>query len=512
MGKSNKLFWLHPFLAALYFPLSLYSSNTSETDLGVLLWTLGLCLTVAGVFYGIMTLALKRSDRVPLCLTAYITLFFVYGYLFTAIQRWLVYSWIMQLDTTLHPRFIHIVSLSLHITLTLIYLVIAISLWRWAAKASTGNPHVNRAVMLAAVYLIVTASLSAAWDIHRSSGDAPSSHVNTPQINASAADLQSQIRPDIYYIILDGYSRDDVLKQFYKHDNAEFIGFLEKAGFYVPRHSYSNYGHTLPSLSSSLNMKYHDEREFDVQRLGHKAVDKKYFDLIRNNEVMSHFKSYGYQIVNLSSTWSATMVMPQADVQYKYNGGLFKTEFDKALFGMSLFKALDVWFRQDLANWHRYNFTQLPLLAQIKSPKLVFAHFVIPHSPYVFDRYGNSLKDIRMENMWDTNNNNFTSAYGYRDQLVFTTQMIAKAIAQILSTSKTPPIILVQADHGMNLVVNGPAALASKVKHAIFTSYYFPDRDYSRLYDSISPVNSFRTVLNQYFGEDLPLLPDTVQD
>ena len=32
--------------------------------------------------------------------------------------------------------------------------------------------------------------------------------------------------------------------------------------------------------------------------------------------------------------------------------------------------------------------------------------------------------------------------------------------------------------------------------------------DTSRLYASITPVNSFRVVLNEYFGTELPLLPD----
>jgi hypothetical protein len=42
----------------------------------------------------------------------------------------------------------------------------------------------------------------------------------------------------------------------------------------------------------------------------------------------------------------------------------------------------------------------------------------------------------------------------------------------------------------------------------ILNVYYFPDQDYTALYPAISPVNTFRVVLNQYFGADYPLLPD----
>jgi hypothetical protein len=39
-------------------------------------------------------------------------------------------------------------------------------------------------------------------------------------------------------------------------------------------------------------------------------------------------------------------------------------------------------------------------------------------------------------------------------------------------------------------------------------AYYFPDQDYRALYPSITPVNSFRVVFNQYFDADVELLED----
>jgi hypothetical protein len=40
------------------------------------------------------------------------------------------------------------------------------------------------------------------------------------------------------------------------------------------------------------------------------------------------------------------------------------------------------------------------------------------------------------------------------------------------------------------------------------SAYYFPGKKYNGLHDGISPVNSFRVVLNSFFGANLPLLPD----
>jgi hypothetical protein len=42
----------------------------------------------------------------------------------------------------------------------------------------------------------------------------------------------------------------------------------------------------------------------------------------------------------------------------------------------------------------------------------------------------------------------------------------------------------------------------------ILNAYYFPDKQYQGLHDRITPVNSFRVVLNTFFGAQIPLLED----
>ena len=64
--------------------------------------------------------------------------------------------------------------------------------------------------------------------------------------------------PDIYYIILDGYGRADMLQIIHGFDNSMFMESLEQRGFVVASESQSNYARTLLSLSSSLNMQYLD--------------------------------------------------------------------------------------------------------------------------------------------------------------------------------------------------------------------------------------------------------------
>jgi hypothetical protein len=47
--------------------------------------------------------------------------------------------------------------------------------------------------------------------------------------------------PDIYYVILDGYARADILDELYGYDNSRFLDYLERHGFFVAETSHSNY-------------------------------------------------------------------------------------------------------------------------------------------------------------------------------------------------------------------------------------------------------------------------------
>jgi len=101
----------------------------------------------------------------------------------------------------------------------------------------------------------------------------------------------------------------------------------------------------------------------------------------------------------------------------------------------------------------------------------------------------------------------------YKDQVVFVNKMLRKAIDGILRNSATPPIIIVQGDHG-------PGSLRSKSmieeqddeemkaweRFSILNAYYFPFGGSSQLYPTITPVNTFRVMLRYYFGAKLDLV------
>ena len=72
-------------------------------------------------------------------------------------------------------------------------------------------------------------------------------------------------------------------------------------------------------------------------------------------------------------------------------------------------------------------------------------------------------------------------------------------IQTIIAKSKTPPIIIIQADHGWGW---------GEGRVRILNAYYLPDGGNEKVYSEITPVNTFRIVLNEYFNGNYDILPD----
>ena len=126
----------------------------------------------------------------------------------------------------------------------------------------------------------------------------------------------------------------------------------------------------------------------------------------------------------------------------------------------------------------------------------VFAHFVVPHPPYSFGPNGEWI---------EINNKASDEEIGraYISQIIYINNQILQVVDTIQSESETPPVIIIQGDHGPPPdLTNSP-----EIRMPILNAYYLPDAN-DKLYPSISPVNSFRVVLDHYFGMNLPLLED----
>jgi len=126
----------------------------------------------------------------------------------------------------------------------------------------------------------------------------------------------------------------------------------------------------------------------------------------------------------------------------------------------------------------------------LRGPKFVFVHLISPHFPYVIGRNGEFV-DREISD---------SDREAYINQLIYLNQRLEEILRGIIETADSPPIVILQADHG-----NG-AARGKAVE--MLNAYFLPDNEYGDLYPEISPVNTFRLIFNLYFGGDFALLND----
>jgi hypothetical protein len=85
-------------------------------------------------------------------------------------------------------------------------------------------------------------------------------------------------------------------------------------------------------------------------------------------------------------------------------------------------------------------------------------------------------------------------------------------IDSILSEYVSPPVIILQADHGPGAYLDWSSAENSCIveRTAILNAYLLPGFKSNGLNPEITPVNTFRLVLNTYLGMDYEILPDRI--
>jgi hypothetical protein len=338
---------------------------------------------------------------------------------------------------------------------------------------------------------------------------------NTVQPIGELTDL-----PDVYYLILDAYGRGDVLQDVYGYDNSEFLDFLNAQGCYVGTQSIANYTKTILSLITSLNLDYVQNV---IPESEPRSVPADVLSTYLNqNVVMQNFRDLGYKIVTFESGFSLTDIStadyhldpvihglnPFESILLSQSIVIYPAEisilFNRMAFGVS--------YSGHIAR-QQYILDTFPSLDVIPGPKFVFAHVILPHPPFVFQADGTvDLPDIPFSYFDADDYEGTLDEYqsGYVAQLQYLNTRLEEIIAAILAKPGTPPVIILQADHGprSTFIWENPSSEGIHETFSIFNAYCFPGKDYDSLYPGISPVNSFRVLFNLYFGFNYLLMPD----
>ena len=511
--KQDKQWMIHPLLFALFPPVAFYFSNTSQVQLGQIFSSIiVLLIFTAIVWYGLSKTRVGRV-RAPIIVSVFLFLFFSFQHILYGIKVFVV--------TTPMPQFIkpwlETKTGLLFILGSLVMIFGLLVIWVMTTKRDV--LFLNSFLNIVALVLLLSSTIFPWIGFMRQKTDnaMTAGEFDDYWETHSRQDIQPLITPhnslpDIYYIILDGYGSNAIIRELYGMDNSAFEAQLEQLGFYINRKAHSNYKQTNLSISSSLNFMYIQDvgPEISSKNGGISVLDR----MVSSNRVFYQLRQAGYSVAAYSNGYDMTDFEQEADIYLA--GSNSPSAFETGLLNNT---PLSLLFWQDAYDWHRekiaFTFADLPSTVNIRSPKIVFAHILVPHPPFVYTSDGTAVYPERPFNIYD--GTDFMSVgsmdeyvQGYREQVEFVNRNVLSSVHEILKNAKKPVIIILQGDHGPGSMLDHHDLEKTNVdeRFSIFSAYYFTDGDYTTLYQGMTPVNTFRAVFNKYFGTNYEMLGD----
>lgn len=483
------LFVVHPLLFAMFFILALYSANVAELSLSSLWIPLIVALGFSLLFFILSCLLFRDPRKAAIVTSIVICIFFIDGHISSILEGW---GWA-------RPAKYLPVAWAL-LLIGVVYLTI---------RTKRKLYNLNTILSFVGVFLIVIPSISiAVYEFGR-----PSYSAQIEITGVAVEPSEVGTFPDIYYIILDGYSSSTTLKELYNYDNGAFTDYLSEKGFYIANESTSNYACTTLSLPSSLNMEYIN---YLSEVVGEQSKDTTIpRQMVQNNKVMTFLHSMGYQYVHFETWNGVTGHNAYADLSITYDdteilGMTAPNELVRLLIETTILHRFTVDASTSTYRGYVLNaFDTLAEMPELPGPKFVFSHIICPHWPYVFGADGETIEVVS----WMIEPT-VVQRPKYLDQVKFINKKVEIVVNEILSKSQNPPIIILQADHGSRLCCDAGFTDTQCMQDTmrIFNAYYLPYGGDEVLYNSISPVNTFRVVFNFYFGADYELLSDQSYD
>ena len=181
-------------------------------------------------------------------------------------------------------------------------------------------------------------------------------------------------------------------QQYYGFDNWPFLDRPARARLPGERREPIEFLLDLPVGRVVAQPRLHPGAARSARSIPHSRDRTELYRLLRDNRAAHFLRERGYRYVHLQSTWGGTGSNPYAD------------EFLPCQRGCSATSTCARWpMRPGCARssrrpaWTSRAATcgtsrRLPAQARAPGPKFVFAHFVPPHHPYLFDRDGNVLR------------------------------------------------------------------------------------------------------------------------
>jgi hypothetical protein len=371
-----------------------------------------------------------------------------------------------------------------------------VAVWSWRRRRLPATSSLEQAIRLpASLLFLATIGVGVAQGA-----------LGLPTIVLKPEPVQAGPGRDIIVVLLDGYARSDTLATAFGFDNGPFHEELEERGFEIAERSRSNYPNTALTHVSMFQMRHIADVPPLPQQTrhaeGYRAIGR---IMAGPLPVLETMRRHDYEtihitpVVNEFKMHSADRVLDSGQM----------VQLETVLLGRTLLGRVVDWVAPDLLyNEQRERSLQavaaVETLALDSTRQFVFAHLMLPHSPYVFGPNGEPLPQPDCLPVCTI----FHAPPGeeslrlYRDQLSFTNTLMLEMVDTIRSGGADPVIVLM-SDHGSRLfVTEHPEEFLLN-----FFASATPGRP-GLFPDDATPVNLFPRLFRAYLNEEIDLLPE----
>jgi hypothetical protein len=499
----------HPLLFGLVPLLALLAGNLDQIRPAAALRSGLAALALCVLVWGGLRLALRSWGRAAPLASLWLIFFYTYGHLYEQLEGHTLLGAVVGKHRYLFPLWLGLVLLG---TLLLLRAGVgrrASTPGRPAAPPMHGLNQILNAAALALVIFPLMQIGQFAWRSAQPSAALAQAQPAAGGAGSDAGSAAGEQTPNIYYIVLDGYSRADVMREIYDLDITPFMEELRSLGFVLPDCAQSNYGLTPFSMFSALNMEYLDALgpDFPLGSSANEVDTIPMHEYLRDSQARRFLAGRGYQMVTFETGYwwldiedADFFIVGNDNPMIKYSRAYEVSNFETIFLRTTALRLVsEIALNRDASrgprirshNQSRYEITtfamqQLEEVPRIPGKKFVYFHLMAPHEPFVFDAQGNFVDYDRRSGVMPA----------YPDEVTFLNRRVLEIIRGILAAEETPPIIILQSDHGWD----------PRYRMRILNALYLPGVEAARIAPEHTPVNTFRLIFNHYFGASYPLL------
>ena len=331
-------------------------------------------------------------------------------------------------------------------------------------------------------------------------------------VGAAILSLEARHPRNVYWIVLDGYPRADVLRQFFDFDNTPFLNGLRDLNFVVYDHAVASFPETIFSISSTLSLGFLADDESSSRILPQQEL----YQIIHGQSVVVNtMRSMGYRYIHFQNGYDNLTQCPlEGAICVRGNRARddLLDEFDVAL--LSKTPLIDVIAHGNAS----FGIKEVPFLrgsvrdltdklAEVQAhggPFFLYGHVLAPHPPIRFRRDCSTRAAAPDLLRWDP-----ADKPAFLEQLICVNGEATDLLGKI-ARSDPEAIVVVQSDHGtafrdqFKKPIDTWDSLDLKERFGALNAIRMPASCAQDAQGSVDLVNTFARVLNCISDGHLP--------